>query len=377
MSKMKKFAVLNLVLVLSLLLGGVALAQEGDFGVVQRTAEAQLDGWSPVISADALYENLNDGDTSNDPFIVSVRGAEHYALGHIPGAINIPWKGIATPENLAKLPADQPIVVYCYTGHTGQIATTVLRLLGYDVQNLKFGMMGWTQNDEVLVTTRFGPDTDQRDYPLETEVNEATETYDYPVLSTGESDAQEIVRAAADAWLNGEDTTPIVSADSVFENLSDGDTSNDPVVLSVRSADSYAMGHISGAINIAWNQIASPENLAKLPPDQPIVVYCYTGHTGQVATTVLGVLGYQVSNIKYGMMGWTEDDEVLGTARYDPATSPDYPLEGTAAEAAAEETTPAELPTTGGLPIPVEGLIIGLGAMTTAAGLYLRRRKAA
>ena len=374
---MKKLAVLNLVLVLSLLLGGVVLAQEGDFGVIQRTAEAQLDGWSPTISADALYENLNDGDTSNDPFIVSVRSAEHYALGHVPGAINIPWKGIAKPENLAKLPTDQPIVVYCYTGHTGQIATTVLRLLGYEVQNLKFGMMGWTQNDEVLGITRFGPDTDQRDYPLETEANEATETYDYPVVSTGESDAQEIVRAAADAWLNSEDTTPIVSADSVFENLSDGDTSNDPVVLSVRSADAYAMGHIAGAINIPWSQIASAENLAKLPPDQQIMVYCYTGHTGQVATTVLGVLGYQVSNIKYGMMGWTEDDEVLGTARYDPATSPDYPVEVTAVEAAAAETAPPELPQTGGLPFPVEGLVIGLGAMTTAAGLYLRRRKAA
>ena len=36
---MKKLAVLNLVLVLSLLLGTAALAQEGDFGVVQRTAE--------------------------------------------------------------------------------------------------------------------------------------------------------------------------------------------------------------------------------------------------------------------------------------------------------------------------------------------------
>jgi rhodanese-related sulfurtransferase len=380
---MKKVAVLNLVLVLSLLLGSVALAQEGDFGVVQRTAEAQLDGWSPVISADALYENLNDGDTSNDPFIVSVRGAEQYAMGHIPGAINIPWKGIAKPENLAKLPSDQPIVVYCYTGHTGQIATTVLRLLGYDVQNLKFGMMGWTQNDDVLGTTRFGPDTDQRDYPLETEANEATETYAYPELSTGESDAQEIVRAAADAWLNSEDASPIVSADSVFENLSDGDTSNDPVVLSVRSPDAYAMGHIAGAINIPWSQIASAENLAKLPADQPIVVYCYTGHTGQVATTVLGVLGYNVSNIKYGMMGWTEDDEVLATARYDPATSPDYPLEGTAAEAAApeapaaEEAAPAQLPETGGLPLPVEGLVVGLGALTAAAGAYLRRRKAA
>jgi rhodanese-related sulfurtransferase len=380
---MKKLAVLNLVLVLSLLLGSVALAQEGDFGVIQRTAEAQLDGWSPVISADALYENLNDGDASNDPFIVSVRGAEHYALGHIPGAINIPWKAIATPENLAKLPSDQPIVVYCYTGHTGQIATTVLRLLGYNVQNLKFGMMGWTQNDEVLGTTRFGPDTDQRDYPVETEANEATETYDYPEVSTGESDAQEIVRAAADAWLNS-DATPIISADSVFENLNDGDTSNDPVVLSVRSPDAYAIGHIAGAINIPWSQIASAENLAKLPPDQPIAVYCYTGHTGQVATTVLGILGYEASNIKYGMMGWTENDEVLGTARYDPATSPDYPLEGTAAEAAApeatpaaEEAAPAELPTTGGLPLPVEGLVVGLGALTAAAGAYLRRRKAA
>jgi rhodanese-related sulfurtransferase len=379
---MKKLAVLNLVLVVSLLLGSVALAQEGDFGVIQRTAESQLDGWKPVITADALYENLNDGDTSNDPFIVSVRSAEHYALGHIPGAINIPWKGIAKPENLAKLPSDQPIVVYCYTGHTGQVAATVLRLLGYDVQNLKFGMMGWTQNDEVLATTRFGPDTDQRDYPVETEANEATETYDYPVVSTGESDAQEIVRAAADAWLNSEDTKAVVSADSLFENLSDGDTSNDPVVLSVRSAEDYAKGHIAGAINIGWSQIASAENLAKLPSDQPIMVYCYTGHTGQVATTVLGVLGYEASNIKYGMMGWTEDDEVLATARYDPATSPGYPLEGTAAEAPATEapaaeTAPAELPQTGGLPLPVEGLVVGLGALTTAAGLYLRRRKAA
>ncbi len=376
---MKKFALLNLVLVVSLLLGTAALAQEGDLGVIQRTAESALDGWSPVISADALYENLNDGDASNDPFIVSVRSPEDYAKGHIPGAINIPWKQIAKPESLAMLPADQPIVVYCYTGHTGQIAATVLRMLGYDVQNLKFGMMGWTQNDDVLATKRYDPATSP-DYPVETEPNEATETYDYPVLNTGESDAQEIVRAAADAWLNS-DATPIVSADSVFENLSDGDDSNNPVIVSVRAPDAYALGHVAGAINIPWNQIASPENLAKLPADQPLLVYCYTGHTGQVAATVLGILGYDVSNMKFGMMGWTQDDDVLATARYNPETSPDYPVEGTAVAAAAEETVeeaaPAELPTTGGLPIPVEGLVMGFGALTAAAGLYLRRRNAA
>jgi rhodanese-related sulfurtransferase len=373
---MKKLAVLNLVLVLSMLLGTVALAQEGDFGVVQRTAETALDGWKPVISADALFENLNDGDASNDPFIVSVRSPDHYALGHIPGAINIPWTQIAKPESLAQLPTDQQIVVYCYTGHTGQAAATVLKNLGYDVVNLKFGMMGWTQNDEVLATTRFGPDTAHRDYPLETEPNEATETYDYPVLDTGADDATEIVRVAADMALT--DWKPVTSADALFDNLNDGDESNDPLVVSVRGADHYALGHIAGAINIPWNQIANPDNLAKLPADQQIVVYCYTGHTGQAAATVLKMLGYDAVNLKYGMMGWTEDDDVLATARYDPETAPDYAVEGTAAgEAPAEEAGPETMPETGGLPFPVEGILVGFGALTAAAGLYLRRRKAA
>jgi rhodanese-related sulfurtransferase len=378
---MKKFAVLNLVLVLSLLLGTAAFAQEGDFGVVQRTADTALEGWSPVITADALFENLNDGDTSNDPFIVSVRSADHYALGHIPGAINIPWSQIAKAENLAKLPTDKPIVVYCYTGHTGQVAATVLKVLGYNVQNLKFGIMGWTLNDEVLATTRFGPDTDQRDYPVETTPNVATETYDYPVLDTGADDVEEIVRMAADMALDG--WAPTISADALFENLNDGDTSNDPLVVSVRSAEHYALGHVAGAINIPWNQIAKPENLAKLPADKPIVVYCYTGHTGQVAAAVLKMLGYDVQNLKYGMMSWTEDDEVLATGRYDPATSPDYAFEGTAAaatEAPATETpaaAPETTPETGGMPFPVEGLLLGLGSLTAAAGVYLRRRKAA
>jgi rhodanese-related sulfurtransferase len=376
--EMKKLAVLNLVLVLSLLLSGMALAQEGDFGVVQRTADAFLADWSPVISADALYENLNDGDTSNDPFIVSVRSPEHYALGHIPGAINIPWKQIAKPESLAQLPTDQQIVVYCYTGHTGQVSATILGALGYDVVNLKFGMMGWTKNDEVVVATRFGPDTDQRDYPLETEANEATETYDYPELSTGAADTQEIVRVAADTMLA--DWAPTISADDLFDNLNDGDESNDPVVVSVRGADHYALGHVPGAINIPWKQIATPENLAKLPTDQQIVVYCYTGHTGQVAATILGMLGYDVANLKYGMMGWTADDDVLATARFDPETQPDYAVEGTAAEQPAVEEPaeePATMPETGGVPFPVEGVLLGLGALTAAGGALLRRRQAA
>ena len=176
---MKKTLTLALVLVAVLSLATGVLAQEptGDLTVIQAAANSYFDsGKAPVMSADALFETLNDGDDSNDPFIVSVRGPDHYALGHIPGAINIPWKTIAESESLAKLPTDRQIVTYCYTGHTGQIAATVLDLLGYDAINLKFGIMGWTMNDEVLATSRFGPESGQKDYRLETEVNQATET---------------------------------------------------------------------------------------------------------------------------------------------------------------------------------------------------------
>jgi rhodanese-related sulfurtransferase len=358
-----------------------AAAAGGDeFEVVRAAAEEYLgSGKAPVISADALWENLNDGDESNDPFIVSVRSPEHYELGHVPGAINIPWKTIAEPESLATLPTDRPIVAYCYTGHTGQVATTALSLLGYDVTNLKFGMMGWTEDDEVLATARYGPETAIRDYRIETEPNEATESYDYPELSTGGADDFEIVRLAIDDWVKNA-AAPIIPADNLWENINDGDESNDPFILSVRSPEHYELGHIPGAVNIPWKALADPENLAMLPSDQNITTYCYTGHTGQVAATVLGVLGYDVSNLKYGMMGWTEDDDVLATARFGPDVQRDYRIEGAAAAAggAAESTSPEpeQLPASGGALVPTWLALLASGLMSLGAGWGLRRRLA-
>ena len=363
---------LSLVLLFSAVSGVAAQEPTGDFAVIQSAADAYLSsGKAPVISADALWENLSDGDPDNDPFILSVRSPEHYAIGHIPGAVNIPWKQIAKPESLAKLPTDKQIVVYCYTGHTGQVATTVLNVLGYDAVNLKFGMMGWTEDDEVLATKRFGPDTDQRDYRVEQEPNEATETYAYPELNLGVEGDFEIVRAAADAWLTEPAAPPIISADALWENLSDGDADNDPFILSVRKPEAYAIGHVPGAVNILWTQVAKPENLAKLPTDRNIAAYCYTGHTGQVAATVLGMLGYNVSNVKYGMMGWTEDDEVLATQRFGPDVQRDYRVEA-AAEVAEQ---PADLPATGAPVSPslLVWLVVGLSSL--GAGLALRRRQ--
>ena len=382
--KIRNLIIVTLSLVLLFSAVGSAMAQEptGDLAVVQAAIDTYLSsGKPPVIGADALWENINDGDPDNDPFILSVRSPDHYALGHIPGAVNIPWKELANPENLAKLPTDQPIVTYCYTGHTGQIASTVLNALGYDATNLKFGMMGWTEDDEVLATTRFGPDTDQRDYRVEQEANEATETYDLPELSTGVEGDFEIVRAAAEQWLTSPAAAPIISADALWENLGDGDPDNDPFIVSVRKPESYELGHVPGAVNIPWTQVAKTENLAKLPADQEIAAYCYTGHTGQVATTALGMMGYPVSNVKYGMMGWTEDDEVLATQRFGHEAQRDYRIESAAdmeveppAEEQPTEENPAELPDTGAPASPLWLIGLMAGLVSLVAGVALRRR---
>jgi rhodanese-related sulfurtransferase len=93
-----------------------------------------------------LADNLEDGDAANDPQIISVRAADVYDAGHIPGAINIPYKSVADLVNYTKFAVvpGKPIVAYCYTGHTGSLSTMALGILGYDAKNLLYGMNGWS-----------------------------------------------------------------------------------------------------------------------------------------------------------------------------------------------------------------------------------------
>ena len=328
-----------MVLVLSLLLSACSNTEDSstptsstaeektisEFETVQEAANAYLTSspqWN--INASDLYLLLNDGDDSNDPFIVSVRSAEVYAKGHIPGAINISLADLAKPENLAKLPKDKKIVVYCFTGHTGSQATAILNVLGYDASNLKFGMTAWTLDTDVA-PGRYVEANACMDYPFETVTNSATETYSTPVLeNTSSNDEDEILRSAADTYLASSPQWNINASD-LYMLLNDGDDSNDPFIVSVRSAEAYAKGHVPGAINIGLADLVKPENLAKLPTDKQIVVYCFTGHTGSQATAILNMLGYDVTNLKFGMTAWTLDTDIAPGRYVEANACMDYP----------------------------------------------------
>lgn len=293
---------------------------------VASAAAAYFSAGLKTISADALYENLNDGDDSNNPTIISVRKAEDDAVGHIPGAINVTPAELFDAEVLATIPQDKPVVVYCYTGQTAAQVVPALNMLGYDASSLLWGMSGWTTDPTVYVN-RFDP-AKAKDYTTVTDEFVAEETY--AMSAPLADDLAEAANAYFDKGLK------TIQADALYENLNDGDTSNDPFIISVRSAEDYAKGHLPGAVQYDPKTIFTPEVLSTIPSDRPVVVYCYTGQTASQVVSGLNLLGYDANNLVYGMGMWTNDPAVY-VKRFDPEKTPkDYTVEtGPAAKAGA------------------------------------------
>lgn len=121
-------------------------AHAGEGPTVQQAADTFLRGVpddSYLITAEKLLERLKTG--GKDFVIVDVRIPKEktYDQGHIPGAISLGYPTIAIQENLAKLPKDKDIILYCNTGHEENKVLTVLRMLGYRAYGLKWGYMSW------------------------------------------------------------------------------------------------------------------------------------------------------------------------------------------------------------------------------------------
>lgn len=74
----------------------------------------------------------------------------------------------------------------------------------------------------------------------------------------------------------------------------------DYVLIDLRSETEYKQMHVKGSRNIFWLNILDEKNLAKLPKDKPIFLICYVGHTSSQVLTLLKLLGYTVTSIKYG-----------------------------------------------------------------------------
>ncbi|MFM8322782.1 MAG: rhodanese-like domain-containing protein [Chloroflexota bacterium] len=233
-------------------------------------------GFGTVKPAD-----LNTEIAEKAPFLLDVREAgELEKDGFIAGAVNIPVREVF--KNLDKLPAlDQPIVVYCASGHRGGMVMAALQVLGYtNVRNLAGGLGGWLKAE----------------LPVETGAPAA------PVAGTAAA-----VDAARLAALDGffaalpEGFFTIKAADLQAELATDAK----PVVIDLRTAEEQANGVIEGAVLVGINDLLSDP--AALPAkDAAVVLACQSGHRGGIALLILRMLGWtNVRNLGGGMNAWT------------------------------------------------------------------------
>jgi len=74
----------------------------------------------------------------------------------------------------------------------------------------------------------------------------------------------------------------------------------DYLLIDLRKPADYQKFHIDGSINIFWLNIFDDINLQKLSRDKKIFLICYVGHTSSQVMTLLQLLGYNVTSIKYG-----------------------------------------------------------------------------
>ncbi len=96
------------------------------------------DALEPVSRAN-LISRLRDGLVT----ILDVRPEDEFALGHLPGALNIPLGKLE--HRLAELPSDREIIAYCRGPYCvlSFEAVAALRVRGYLVRRLEDGYPEW------------------------------------------------------------------------------------------------------------------------------------------------------------------------------------------------------------------------------------------
>lgn len=252
----------------------------------------------PSIISATEVKTLNE---TGQVYIIDIRSAADFALGHIENAHNVALADIVTHIEGVDLAPYTKVAVVCYTGQTAGFATSILRLLGYEKAfSMKWGMCSWHAD----FASRWN-NAISNAYAAQFTVTPTDKAAkgSLPVLATGKTTGQEILEARVDAVLTEGFTPASVTNQTVFGNLSGY------YIANYWPAAQYAdPGHIPGAIQYTPKETMKlATDLTTLPTDKPIVTYCYTGQTSAFLTAYLRLLGYDAKSLLFGANGMIYD----------------------------------------------------------------------
>jgi rhodanese-related sulfurtransferase len=272
------------------------LAQQGDY-VNSRE-------FPSLIKASVVYESLG-----SNIHLIDLRPSGQYRQGHIQGAVNKRFEELPAYFEAGIKPFTfDKIILVCADGQLSSYTVALLRLMGYgNTYAMRWGMGSWNKAyaEESWLKALSGKYESQ----LEQVAHEKPAPASMPELKTGLSSGEEIAAARFKELFAAGTSKILVSADEVFANP------GQYYIINYERKDKYDDGHIPGSVRYKPNATLGiiPE-MATIPLDKTVVIYCGTGHNSGFVTAYLRLFGYDARTLQYGNNGFMHDRMVKQNA---------------------------------------------------------------
>jgi phage shock protein E len=80
------------------------------------------------------------------------------------------------------------------------------------------------------------------------------------------------------------------------------------VILDVRTAQEYVLGHLNGSINLDFKSPSFRDEIARLDRDEAYLLYCRTGRRSARAVMLMSSLGFkELYNLTKGIEQWQRE----------------------------------------------------------------------
>lgn len=247
-----------------------------------------------LIKASIVNENIG-----KSMLIVDLRSPGEYAKGHIKGAVNKKFEDIPGYFETGIKPFEfDKIVMVSEDGQVSSYTTCLLRLMGYgNVYSMRWGMSAW--NTGYAQEGWLKGVSGKFESNLENTVNERPAPRGLPELKTSKTSGAEIGTARFHELFKEGVNNVLVNADEVFSNP------QKYYIINLDRKDKYEDGHVPGSVRYKPEATLSyTDEMASIPSDKPVVVYCATGHNSAFATAYLRLFGYDAHTLKYGNNGF-------------------------------------------------------------------------
>lgn len=254
-----------------------------------------------LIKASVVNENLGD----KNQLVIDLRSSKLFSEGHIKGAVNKKFEELPSYFETGIKPFEyDKIILVSDDGQLSSYTTSLLRLMGYgNVYSMRWGMSAW--NKKYADQGWLKDVSDKYEGDLETKVNERPDATGMPELNTGMKTGAEIGSARFKKLFEEGTGSILLTADEVFSNP------QKYYIINFERKDKYEDGHIPGAVRYKpESTLGYVDEMASIPIDKTVVVYCGTGHNSGFATAYLRLFGYDARTLKCGNNSFMYDKMV-------------------------------------------------------------------